>query len=71
MPTFRVEDMSCQHCVRAITRAIQTADAGAEIRADVAAKLVSVERTALDEAAIAALIGEAGYTPAPAPASAG
>ena len=31
MPTFRVEDMSCQHCVRAITRAIQTADAGAEI----------------------------------------
>lgn len=62
--TFRVDDMTCGHCVATITKAVQAADAGAAVTVDLARHLVSVE-SAGDAGRIAAAISEAGYTPVP------
>jgi copper chaperone len=60
--TYKVEDMSCGHCVGAITRAVETKLPGAKVTADTATKLVTVHG-ADDAAAVKRLIEEAGYTP--------
>ncbi len=52
--------MSCGHCVRAITQAIQALDAQAQVQANLAEASVSVE-SSLAQAVIAAAIAEAGY----------
>jgi len=57
---FIVSDMSCNHCVQTITRAVQERSPGAEVRADLAAHRVTVEGGG-DAAAIEAAIREAGY----------
>lgn len=53
--------MSCQHCVRAVTQAVQDVDPDAEVRIDLPAGRVEVQSaeapTALQDA-----IREAGYT---------
>lgn len=58
---FQVSGMSCQHCVRAVTRAVQDVDPDAEVRIDLPAGRVEVQSTetapALQDA-----IREAGYT---------
>ena len=61
---FTIPDMSCQHCVQSITRAIQAADAHAQVEADIAQHQISVTST-LDTAALQAIITEAGYSPSP------
>ena len=33
MIAFRVDDMTCGHCVKAITQAVRDADAGAAVKA--------------------------------------
>ena len=38
-----VEGMTCDHCVRAITRAIKTLDGGAEIHVDIAGGTVTID----------------------------
>lgn len=65
MIAIRVDDMT--YCVGAITRAVRQVDAAAEIAVDLASKRVEV-RSAAGEAALAAAIREAGYTPGPAQA---
>lgn len=60
---FHVPDMSCQHCVQSITRAIQAKDANAQVSTDLAQHHVTVSNSQLDAAALLALITEAGYTP--------
>lgn len=60
---FHVPDMSCQHCVQSITRAIQAKDASAQVSIDLAQHHVTVSSSQLDAAALLALITEAGYTP--------
>jgi copper chaperone len=62
MFTFHVPDISCQHCVAAITQAVQAADAAARVQVSTESKAVQVESTVLDEEAIALAIAEAGYT---------
>lgn len=57
---LKVENMSCQHCVRAITRALQTLDADAEVAVDLAQGRVDARGRFSLEAAIAAL-AEEGY----------
>jgi copper chaperone len=61
MAEFKVEGMSCQHCVAAITRSIQEIDSGAQVQVDLEQGRVVVASTegidALKEA-----IDEAGYT---------
>jgi copper chaperone len=65
MITFKVNDMTCGHCVSAIMQAVKRADAGARIAIDLAAKRVDIEAVAADEAALKAAIEDAGYTPVP------
>lgn len=66
MIAFEVNDMTCGHCVRAITQAVQEADPGAQVQVDLAAHRVQVEPAQADAAALQAAIAEAGYTPVPA-----
>jgi copper chaperone len=60
MIQFQVEGMSCNHCVGAITRAVQAVDPAARVSADVAAQAVRVESSA-DTQTLRHAIEEAGY----------
>ncbi|MEG8234125.1 heavy-metal-associated domain-containing protein [Pseudomonas orientalis] len=61
MQIFNVEGMTCGHCVRAVTQAVQSQDADAEVTVDLATKQVRVQ-SRLEREAIAQLIKEEGYT---------
>ncbi|SED30838.1 MULTISPECIES: heavy-metal-associated domain-containing protein [Pseudomonas] len=60
MQVFNVQGMSCGHCVKAITQALQAKDPAASVRIDLAAKEVGVESTLTADEVIAA-ITEEGY----------
>jgi copper chaperone len=60
MQVFNVEGMSCGHCVKAITQAVQAKDPAASVRIDLAAKEVGVE-SALSSDQVIAAISEEGY----------
>lgn len=60
MQVFNVQNMSCGHCVKAITDAVQARDPAASVRVDLAAKEVGVE-SQLDAAQIIEAISEEGY----------
>lgn len=61
MQIFSVEGMTCGHCVRAVTQAVQSQDPAASVNVDLAAKEVGVEsRLSADE--VISLITEEGYT---------
>ena len=62
MLRYTVEDMTCGHCEQAVTRAISTLDARAEVTVDLPAKLVEVKTSASPGSVVAAM-REAGYTP--------
>ena len=57
---FNGPDMSCGHCVGAITKVIQQIDVDAKISVDLPAKKVSVE-TAQSRQTVADALAEAGY----------
>lgn len=59
---FTVSDMTCGHCVKAITQAVQTAVPGATVDVDLASHRVSVT-PGEQAAAIEAAIRDAGYDP--------
>ncbi|RQP21814.1 heavy-metal-associated domain-containing protein [Piscinibacter terrae] len=59
---FKVDAMSCGHCVKAVTRAVQTVDPQAKVDVDLGSHTVRVETTR-DEKAVAAALTEAGYPP--------
>ena len=58
---FKVEGMSCQHCVAAVTRAIQEQDAAAQVQVDLSAGKVAVQSGASVDT-LKTAIDEAGYT---------
>lgn len=60
MQVFNVEGMSCGHCVKAITQAVQAKDPAASVRVDLAAREVGVESALTAEQVIEA-ISEEGY----------
>ena len=60
MIKLNVPDMSCGHCVGAITQAIKAVDPEAEVKTDLTAKIVTVE-TAQPAARIAQVVDDAGY----------
>ncbi|VVN44513.1 hypothetical protein PS662_05722 [Pseudomonas fluorescens] len=60
MQVFNVQGMSCGHCVKAITEAVQAKDPAASVRVDLAAKEVGVE-SALTADQVIAAITEEGY----------
>ncbi|GAC1030212.1 cation transporter [Pseudomonas sp. No.21] len=60
MQILKVSGMSCGHCVRAITRSVQSRDPAAEVQVDLGAGEVRVaSRLPLDE--VLAAIREEGY----------
>ena len=60
MITLHVDGMTCGHCVRAVTQAIQALDPAAKVQVDLATKTVQAE-TGLARDAVAAAIAEEGY----------
>ena len=61
MQVFSVEGMTCGHCVRAVTQAVQSKDPAASVKVDLAAKEVGVESRLSAEQIISA-ITEEGYS---------
>ncbi|MFJ2388928.1 heavy-metal-associated domain-containing protein [Pseudomonas koreensis] len=60
MQVFSVQGMSCGHCVKAITLAVQAKDPAANVRVDLAAREVGVESSLSPEQVIE-VISEEGY----------
>ena len=57
---FKVEGMSCGHCVGAVTNAVKSLDPQAEVKVDLASGKVEVQ-SQQDAAAIAKAIEDEGY----------
>lgn len=62
MHRFTLPDMSCGHCVAAITNAVKAADAQANVQIDREAKTAEVD-SSLARETLAAALAEAGYPP--------
>ena len=60
MIDLKVEGMTCDGCVRAVTKAVQRADPGARVAVDLQSGRVSVESSASRER-LAEAIEAAGY----------
>lgn len=60
---FHIENMTCGGCARSVTKAIQSVDPAAEVKADPASHKVDVTTVAPRERLVAAL-SEVGYAPA-------
>ncbi len=63
--TFTVQGMTCGHCERAVTQAIQALDPDAQVTIDRAAGRVEVQSSQPREQ-VAQAIAQEGYTVAPA-----
>ncbi len=63
MQEFQIPNMSCGHCVRAITEAVQALDPAAKVQTDVAKRQVQVDSNVPREALVQQL-NNAGYAPA-------
>lgn len=61
MLSFTVQDMTCGHCVRAVTDAVHAVDPAATVEVDLAAGRVTVRGTAAPAATIASAITSEGY----------
>jgi copper chaperone len=60
MLTLNVPDMTCGHCVGAVTKAVKSVDADAAVSTDLSAQTVTVESAAAP-AALQAALEKAGY----------
>ena len=60
--TYRVEGMTCEHCVRAVRAEVGALEGVDEVEVDLAPGEVAVTSTApLERAAVQAAVDEAGY----------
>ncbi len=62
--TFNVQGMTCEHCEKAVSRAIRQLDRAAEVQIDRAANKVEVESSQAAEVLKQAIVDE-GYTVSP------
>ena len=61
--SYRVDGMTCEHCVRAVTTELTAIDGVSDVAVDLASHTVTVtSATTLPEGSVAAAIDEAGYT---------
>jgi copper chaperone len=60
MYTLKVSGMTCGGCINAVTRAIQAQDPQAQVQADLATQIVSLE-TSLSPELASELITDAGF----------
>lgn len=56
-----VDNMSCHHCVKAITKAINNIDSKAQVTVDLAQKEVTIEGGTITQEAAIKAIDDAGY----------
>jgi copper chaperone CopZ len=59
--TYRVPEMSCEHCKAAVTEELSAVPGVGSVDVDLDAKLVQVSGSSLDDAALRIAIDEAGY----------
>jgi copper ion binding protein len=64
--TYRVDGMSCNHCVVAVSGEVGRVAGVSSVDVDLETKLVRVSGTSIDDAAVVAAIDEAGYDAVPA-----
>ena len=57
---FDIPAISCGHCVKAVTEAVQSLDPAAKVNVDLASKKVTVQ-TSQERSALVAALTEAGY----------
>jgi copper ion binding protein len=65
---YSVPDVSCEHCVSAITEAVGPIDGVASVEVDLSAKTVAVTTATgatIDHGAVVAAIDDAGYDAVP------
>lgn len=59
---FKVPEISCQHCVNAITKEVEGVQGVQNVKVDLGSKLVSVQADeSVTAATLVAAINEAGY----------
>ena len=63
MITFEVNDMTCGHCVSAISRAVAGVDDGAKVQIDLGTHRVQIEPTTATVRQLSDAIADAGYSP--------
>ncbi len=63
MTAFQVNDMTCGHCVGAITKALKAVDEDAIVQIDLAAHRVEIDSRLAGVIELSDVIKEAGYTP--------
>ena len=63
---YRVDGMSCEHCVVAVTGEVGDVAGVQSVDVDLAGKLVRVSGSGIDDTAVVAAIDEAGYDAVPA-----
>lgn len=63
MHEFKLPDMSCGHCLAAVTEALKSADSHADVQVSLEQKTVKVQ-SGLPRDQLAAVLAEAGYPPA-------
>ncbi len=61
MNTYRVENMTCGHCVRTVESAVHAVDADAKVDVDLAAGMVRIDGGTAEPEHLALAIGTAGY----------
>jgi copper chaperone len=59
---FKVEGMSCEHCVNAITGEVNKLSGIEQVIVDLKANTVTITADPVDRSAVEAAIDEAGYT---------
>lgn len=63
MIVFNVNDMTCGHCVGAVTKAIKAVEPDATVSVNLGTKRVEIDADPADAQALKAAIADAGYTP--------
>ena len=63
MISFKVNDMTCGHCVSTITKAVKVVDKDARLDIDLVNHRVDIEASEADAAQLSDAIKQAGYTP--------
>jgi copper chaperone len=63
MIQLNIPSMSCGHCVKAVTQAVQAVDPQAKVEVDLDTKKVEIDSTA-DRYKIVDALAQAGYEPA-------
>lgn len=63
--TYTVTGMTCEHCVASVTEEVTEVPGVTGVQVDLASGALTVTGEALDDAAIAAAVVEAGYAVTP------